>query len=111
MIDDGYPEVGVTAERLVHLMENVGMGIMTFPKKGLSLSFTTPFYHEKRYVLYVCPTHRPEEWLLWVIPKLRPWKEADQRVVQTNIFHKLHRILAWIPEVPVETTTILRRLQ
>jgi hypothetical protein len=55
-INGGYQEVGVTAERLVHLMENVAMEIIAFPMKGLSLSFTTLFCHEKRYMLYVLVT-------------------------------------------------------
>lgn len=56
VVDDGYPEVGVTAERIVHLTENVGMEIMAIPKNGLSLSFMTPFCHEDRYVLYILIT-------------------------------------------------------
>jgi hypothetical protein len=56
VINGGYPDVGVTAERLVYLMENVVIGIMAFPIKGLSLSFTTLFCHEERYVLYVLIT-------------------------------------------------------
>jgi hypothetical protein len=46
-----------------------------------------------------------------VNPDLRPWKGASLQVVQTGTPPKFQRIMAWIPDAPVETVNILRRLQ
>jgi hypothetical protein len=95
IIKVAHPAMGITAEKLTHLMKSAQKVIYRIPEGR-----AVPLFHD---TFLSCGTVQlpTTEWLSQVISKLRLWKGANMQVVHTNLLPTQQRMVVWIPEIPV----------
>jgi hypothetical protein len=93
--------MGITAEKLNHLMESAEKVIYQIPEGGDVLLFHGTFLSHGAVHNICADDYQATEWLLRVISKLRLWKGTNMQVVHTNLLPTHLRMVVWIPDIPV----------
>ncbi|XP_036146029.1 uncharacterized protein LOC118646685 [Monomorium pharaonis] len=109
IVEEGYPDAVMTAERLAQLRSAVFKEIQGIPE-GILPRFDSTTLRGGAAVVR-CADTESLKWLESRIGGIVPWEGAKLRVTELKVLQKQYRAAVWVPGPPVGAAVVLGLLE